>query len=383
MPRARPNDEQYLRRALQLAVRGQGRVEPNPLVGCVLVRAGRVLGVGWHRRFGGPHAEVEALAACGHRARDATAYVTLEPCCHTGKTPPCTDALLAAGIARVVAPLSDPDPRVAGQGFAALRAAGVQVDVGLLAEEATRLNAPFFKRIRTGRPWVILKWAQSLDGKIATACGDARWITDEACRGHAHRTRARVDALVVGIGTVRADDPLLTARGTRLRRIATRVVLDGGLHTPLASQLVRTARNVPTLVFCDPAAPRRREQALRAAGVDVQRVRADRRAGRRGTPLTLSLPAVLDVLGARQMTTVMVEGGSQVLGSFVAAGLADECHVYIAPRLIGGDAAPGPLGGVGVARVADALNLQTAALRKLGTGWLCTGCCAAPIPTKR
>ena len=199
-------DEQHLRRALQLAARGQGYVEPNPMVGCVIASHGRVIGEGYHHRFGGPHAEVDALRRCTATPRGATVYVTLEPCCHYGKTPPCTEALIGAEVARVVAPLEDPNPAVAGGGFARLRKAGIRTDVGLLREEVARLNAPFFKLVQRHRPWVILKWAQSLDGKIATRMGESKWITDEVCRAHAHRTRGRVDAIVEGIGSVLRDD---------------------------------------------------------------------------------------------------------------------------------------------------------------------------------
>ena len=202
---------------MALAVRGQGAVEPNPMVGCVLVRGGRVVGEGWHKRFGGPHAEVEALRAAGRAARGATAYVSLEPCCHFGKTPPCTDALIAAGVSRVVAAMRDPFPKVRGRGRRLLEAAGIKVGMGLCEAEAMRLNAPYLKRQRTGRPWVILKWAQSVDGRIATRTGDSKWISSEDSRAQAHDLRGRVDAVIVGVGTVRADDPLLTCRHGRPR----------------------------------------------------------------------------------------------------------------------------------------------------------------------
>jgi diaminohydroxyphosphoribosylaminopyrimidine deaminase/5-amino-6-(5-phosphoribosylamino)uracil reductase len=357
-------DELHLRRALRLAVRGQGRVEPNPMVGCVIVRGGHVLAEGYHRRFGGPHAEVEALRRCRQSPRGATVYVTLEPCCYYGKTPPCTDALLAAGVGRVVAPLEDPNPAVAGKGFAALRKAGIRVDVGLLADEAAGLNAPFFKLVGEHRPWVILKWAQSLDGKIATRTGDAKWISDETCRAHAHRTRGRLDAILVGIGTVLNDDPLLTCRVGRPKRVATRIMLDSALRTPPGSQLVRTAGKVPTWVFHARSAPRRRAAALERAGCRLYAVPGTRRG--------LSLPAVLDVLGKQRMTNVLVEGGGKLLGSFFDQGLADEYHVYIAPMLIGGARAPGPLDGEGVPDIAAALTLSPA-LTRLGSGYFVRG----------
>lgn len=371
-----PDEDLYLRRALQLARRGQGYVEPNPMVGCVIAKRGRIIGEGYHRCFGGPHAEVDALQRCAESPRGATAYVSLEPCCHHGKTPPCTDALIVAGVARVVAPLTDPNPHVAGGGFAALRRAGIRVDVGLRAAEAAEVNAPFIKLVREHRPWVILKWAQSLDGKIATRTGDSAWITDEACRTHAHRTRGRVDAILVGIGTVLTDDPVLTCRAGRPRRIATRIVLDTLLRTPLRAQLVRTARKIPTWIFHSVAAPARRARALARTGCVLHPVRH--------THTGLSLPAVLDVLGQHQLTNILVEGGGRTLGQFFDAHLADELHVYIAPLLIGGAAATGALHANGAATVADALRLPAEGhVRRLGSGCflgarIATGASAAP-----
>jgi diaminohydroxyphosphoribosylaminopyrimidine deaminase/5-amino-6-(5-phosphoribosylamino)uracil reductase len=368
-----------MRRALQLAAHGQGRVEPNPLVGCVVVRGGEVIGEGYHHRFGGPHAEIEALrdsAARSGVARRATLYVTLEPCCHHGKTPPCTDALIAAGVGRVVVAMRDPNPLVSGRGLRLLKKAGIATEVGLLEREAAELNAPFIKLLRRKRPWVILKWAQSLDGKIATRTGDARWISDEQMRAHAHRVRGRLDAIIVGRRTVEHDDPLLTCRtgdmgragragrAGRPRRIATRIILDAGLHTPQTAQLVCTARQTPTWIFCGPRAAKPRIRKLQSAGCEVHQVPPD------PSGAGVSLTAVLDVLGAHAMTNVLVEGGGQVLGSFFDQKLADELHVYIAPLLIGGAAAPSPLAAKGPARIAETLRLHPRpALKPLGEGW--------------
>jgi len=366
-----------MRRALRLAARGRGRVEPNPMVGCVLVRGGRVLSEGWHRRFGGPHAEVDALrrlAKSGASARGATAYVTLEPCHYHGKTPPCVVALLAAGVKRVVAAMCDPNPRVLGGGFAVLRAAGVEVEEGVLREAAARLNAPFAKWITRGRPWVIAKWAQSLDGRIATRTRDSRWISDEAARAHAHAVRGRMDAIVVGVGTVLRDDPLLTCRDAPLRRVATRVVLDAQLRTPPRAKLVRTAREIPTMIFCAADAAAERAGLLERAGCEIVTVRVDRRGG-------VSLDAVLERLGAAQMTNVLIEGGGTVLGRVFDERIADEVHAYIAPRLIGGLEALSSLEGIGAARVADSLELAEARMRKLGSGWLLEGRFADPAAT--
>ncbi len=352
-----------MRRALKLAARGQGRVEPNPMVGCVIVMDGRIIGEGYHRRFGGPHAEVAALRNCSGSARGATVYVTLEPCCHTGKTPPCTDALIDAGVQRVVAAIEDPNTLVAGKGLARLRAAGMVVERGLLADDARRLNSPFLKLIGARRPWVILKWAQSIDGKIATRSGDSKWITDEAARAHVHKVRARADAIVVGVNTVLTDDPLLTCRVVRPRRIARRLVLDSRLRTPLKARLVRTARDMPTWLFCARGASTAKRKRLEAAGCRVVEIPQTRRG--------LSLPALLDVLGKHSLTNVIVEGGGKLLGRFHDQRLADEAHIYIAPRLIGGTNAVGALHAVGSARVAGSeLGDPCARLRPLGNGWL-------------
>ncbi len=339
----------YMARAFELARRGEGFVEPNPMVGCVLVRDKVVIGEGWHRRFGGAHAEVEALAVAGPRARGATAYVTLEPCCHFGKTPPCTQALIAAGVRRVVSPLSDPFAEVAGKGFAELTAAGVEVEVGLMELEAVRLNFPYCKRIVTGRPWVIAKWAMTLDGKIATRTGDSRWISGEASRAIVHQLRGRMDGIIVGRGTVVADDPLLTARPAG-PRVATRIVLDSRASLASDSQLVRTAGDAPVMVVIGAEASAAEKARLEAAGCEVFV------AG--GSDSNARLVSLLDELGRRQLANVLVEGGAEVLGSFFDAARIDEVHVFIAPKLCGGAAAPGPIAGAGVARIAESFMLE-------------------------
>lgn len=362
MTAPRADDTAFMRRALQLAARGRGRVEPNPMVGCVIVHRGRIIAEGYHHRFGGPHAEIEALRHCRHSPQGATAYVSLEPCCYHGKTPPCTAALVAAGVKRVVAAVRDPNPRVAGRGVRILRAAGIDVELGVLGSEAAALNAPFTKLVRQGRPWVILKWAQSVDGKIATRTGDSKWITDHTMRAHAHRVRGRVDAVLVGVGTARTDDPLLTCRVGRPRRVATRVVLDSQLRISPQAKLVQTARHVPTWIFCRHSA--RGAARLEAAGCRVHRVAADARG--------VSLTAVLNLLGRHQMTNLLVEGGGTILGSFFDQQLGDELHMYVAPRLIGGKKATGALDGRGVNAVSDAAAAlpPEARLRRLGSGWL-------------
>lgn len=334
----------FMMEALFLARRGLGRVEPNPMVGCVLVKAGRIVGRGFHHRYGAAHAEVHALRDAGRRAKGSTAYVNLEPCCHFGKTPPCTDALIAAGVRRVVVAIRDVNPQVAGNGLRILRAAGLRCDVGLLRDEAEALNAPFIKYFTERRPYVILKWAQSLDGKIATRSGDSRWISSAASRQEVHRLRARMDAIIVGVQTVIQDDPQLTARGVPILRVATRVVLDSQLRTPPTCRLVSGARRVPTLIVTSNKSIRR-AGALRKAGCEV--IRLPR------TQSGLSLSALLDELHQRRMTNVLVEGGGRVLGSFVDEELADEARVFVAPRLIGGETAPGPLRTLGPETMRD------------------------------
>lgn len=351
-------DARWMRRALSLAARGQGRVEPNPMVGCVLVRAGRVVGEGHHRRFGGPHAEVHALRQAGAKARGATAYVTLEPCAHFGKTPPCADALVEAGVARVIAAQTDPFPEVAGRGFRKLRRAGIQVDTGLLAVEARELNAPFLTRVLLRRPYVILKWAQSADGKIATPSGDSKWISGAESRQLVHRLRARLDAVMVGSGTVLADDPQLTARDVPVRRVARRVVFDSRLVTPLSARLVATARQWPTLILTTPAANARKRLQLEQAGVQV--VTCRQRNSR------VDVADALRRLSAMAMTSVLVEGGGQLLGSFRDAGLLDEAWVFTAPVVLGGSDAASACAGDGAVSVAQGLHALSVRHRVVG-----------------
>jgi diaminohydroxyphosphoribosylaminopyrimidine deaminase/5-amino-6-(5-phosphoribosylamino)uracil reductase len=340
------HDEMWMRRALTLAERGRGYVEPNPLVGAVLVRDGHLVGEGWHQRFGEAHAEVHALAAAGMHARGATLYVTLEPCCHHGKTPPCTTAIIEAGTARVVAAMADPFPRVSGQGAALLRAAGMVVELGLCETDARHLNAPYLKLLGTGRPYVHAKWAMTLDGKIATRSGDSKWISGEGSRRKVHELRGRMDAIVVGIGTALADDPLLTARPPG-PRTATRVVLDSRARLPLTAQLSTTARQAPTLVVVGKNADSARRQGLEAAGCKVLQLPDE----------CVSVAALLDELGRCRCTNLLVEGGAEVLGSFLDARAIDEAHVFVASKLVGG-AGKSPFAGCGIERVADALQFS-------------------------
>jgi len=352
------SDERFMRRALALAARGEGRVEPNPMVGCVVVRGGRVVAEGYHRRFGGPHAEIAALRRAGDAARGATAYVTLEPCAHSGKTPPCADALIDAGVHCVIAAVTDPCCMVNGRGFRRLRNAGVEVRCGLLADDARRLMAPYLHRIDTGRPWVIAKWAQSLDGKIATHTAQSQWITSPASRTRVHRLRGRVDAILTGVNTVLADDCELTARQIRPRRVARRVVLDADLRTPTTARVVQTAREVPTTVFTTRRAAGRTAGRYERLGVEIVAVP--------GPGGRLDLPTVLRELGSRGVTNVLVEAGGTLLGSFFDQQLINEAVVFVAPILIGGLGAPGPLGGQGISTLEQAPRPQLVETRRCG-----------------
>jgi diaminohydroxyphosphoribosylaminopyrimidine deaminase/5-amino-6-(5-phosphoribosylamino)uracil reductase len=352
-----PDDDAVMRRALALAARGIGHVEPNPPVGAVIVDDRlRLVGAGWHQRFGGPHAEVEALAQAGPAARGASLFVTLEPCCHFGKTPACTRAIIAAGVRRVVFAASDPAAHNAGRGAAELRAAGIEVEQGLLAAESRRLIAPFLMRVTRGRPWVHAKWAMTLDGKIASRTGHSRWISNARSRAIVHALRGRMDAIIVGAGTVRADDPLLTARPPG-PRTAVRIVLDSMASLPPGSQLVRTVDQAPVLVACGASASEENVSGLEAAGVEVIRLTRDPSPDSHsaGRP---SAGALLTELGRRGMTNVLVEGGGTLLGALFDQLLIDELHVFIAPRLVGGAAAPSPMAGLGLADIPEEIQLE-------------------------
>jgi diaminohydroxyphosphoribosylaminopyrimidine deaminase/5-amino-6-(5-phosphoribosylamino)uracil reductase len=354
------DDNRFMDRALALAARGIGYVEPNPAVGCVIVRDGRIIGEGFHERFGGPHAEVNALAAAGDGAKGATAYVTLEPCCHHGKTPPCTQALVAAGVRRVVAAVSDPFPQVSGRGIGELEAAGITCDIGVRAAETNWLLAPYRKLITTGRPWVIAKWAMTLDGKLATRTGDSKWISSEASRGAVHQLRGRVDAIIVGSGTAHADDPLLTARTAdpaEVKRVATRIVIDSSASLSTASRLMRTCADIPVLVAVSNDAPASATTALKDAGAEVFSCA--------GTTHAQRMDALLQELGNRRMTNVLVEGGGKLLGTLFDARAVDEVHVFIAPKLTGGAEATTPVAGLGIEHMASALRLADIAIEEL------------------
>jgi diaminohydroxyphosphoribosylaminopyrimidine deaminase / 5-amino-6-(5-phosphoribosylamino)uracil reductase len=328
------SDIDHMRAALALARRNLGVTWPNPSVGCVLVKDGAVVGRGWTQTSGRPHAETEALARAGSAAAGATAYVTLEPCSHHGKTPPCTQALVGAKIARAVVAVEDPDPRVAGTGFAALKRAGIALDVGLLSEEAAEINAGFFQRVREGRPLVTLKAATTLDGRIATHRGQSQWITGEIARHRAHALRAQYDAVLVGVGTALSDDPELTCRLPGLAsRSPVRVVLDPRLRLPLTSRLVRSARKVPTWVVAYPDGDEERRDAFLECGIEL--INAVALSGDRP-----DMHGVMRALGERGLTRVLVEGGGRITGALLAEGLIDRAVWFRAAQLIGGDGVP-------------------------------------------
>ena len=349
--------ERSMAQALRLAKTALGATSPNPMVGALVVRDGRIIGRGYHRRAGAPHAEVEALRQAGYRARGALLYTTLEPCNHHGRTPPCCDAILAAGIAEVVAATADPNPITNGRGFRRLRAAGVRVVTGVLAGEARALNAPFFKAMETGLPYVIAKAGQSLDGKIATAAGDSRWITSKPARARGHWWRSHADAIVVGVNTVLEDDPRLTARnGLRRADRPVRVIVDSRLRTPLNA---RCAMGPPATVIATVTRPRSRAETWVGRGVEVL---AFPPAAHGRVPLRRLFRA----LAARGLHTVLIEGGGELIAGALAERLVDRVVFFIAPKLLGGTAAPGSVGGAGIARLAEAVRLADWRTERIG-----------------
>lgn len=354
-----PAAADFMREAIALARLGRGRVEPNPQVGCVIVREGRIVGRGYHADFGGPHAEVAALADAGEAARGADAFVTLEPCTTTGKTPPCSAALIAAGIASVSYAQVDPNPAHAGAADARLRAAGIEVRRGLLADEAADLLVDFRRALGAARPWVVLKWAQTLDGRAATRSGDSKWITGAEARREVHAERARSRGILVGIGTALQDDPQLTVRDCS-GRSPHRFVLDSALRLSPRSALAQTDE-VPTTVFALESADAERRRALESRGVEVRTMSPGSEGG-------VDLEEMLESL--RPLGRLMVEGGPRVAGALVRAGLWDQALVFVAPRLLAAADARGALEGPSVAFMKDTLDLELAEPRRLGPDFL-------------
>ncbi len=355
------SDRRHLERALELAERGRGQVSPNPLVGAVIARGEETLGEGFHSRAGAPHAEVEAIRAAGDSdLAGATLYVSLEPCCHFGRTPPCTDAIREAGIGRVVVASDDPSEHASGRGLGILRDDGIEVVLadGDLAREARLLNQPFRKHARTGLPWVLFKSAMTLDGKVATRSGDSQWISGEKSRALAHRWRAECDAVVVGIGTALADDPQLTARVPGVARQPHRVVFASLARLPLTSQLVRGARETPVVVVVSRAAPRTATDALETHGVEIVVATGENEPAR--------VRSALGQLGAAGMTAILLEGGPHLAGNFLDAGEVDEIRLFLAPLVLGGRTARDPLEGEGVEQIADAVRALTLECTRVG-----------------
>jgi diaminohydroxyphosphoribosylaminopyrimidine deaminase/5-amino-6-(5-phosphoribosylamino)uracil reductase len=354
-------DRRHLARAIELAEQGRGRVSPNPLVGAVIAGGDGVDGEGFHRALGSPHAEVEAISAAGSRdLSGSTLYVSLEPCCHHGRTPPCTEAIRQAGIKRVVVASEDPSEHASGRGLGILRDDGVEVVVagGDLAERARLLNQSFRKHARTGRPWVLFKSAMTLDGKVATSSGDSKWISGESSRTRAHHWRGECDAVAVGIGTALTDDPLLTARVEGVARQPRRVVFDSLGRLPLDAKLVRGARRTPLTVVVSRAAPRSATSALEAHGVEV--IVAP------GANEPARICSALDQLGASGIGSILLEGGPHLAGAFLDAGEIDEIRLFLAPALLGGRKARDPIEGEGVELIAEATRALTLDCDRVG-----------------
>ena len=359
------SDELHMREAVALARKGLFRVEPNPLVGALVVLDGDVVGRGYHARFGGPHAEVVALGEAGSRARGATMFVTLEPCGHRGKTPPCAEAVVAAGVSRVVFAASDPNPLTAGRGPAILRLAGIEVESGLLEEEARALNARYEAHLAVCAPWVLAKWAMSLDGKIADAAGGSGPISGTESHRLVHEIRGAVDAVAVGVGTVLADDPDLRARWGNPTRTAVRLVFDSRLRTPLTSRLVRTAEETPVWIAGSRAAAPDRAREPTGAGCRI----LDSATGRGG----VDLPALMGILYTEGIRRVLLEGGGRAHGSAFGAGIVQQVAAFCAPFLLGGAGAPTPIDGAGLCRLEDPVRLDSVRVTQTGPDVLVEG----------
>ena len=356
----RQTDESYMKRALELAVRGSGHVNPNPLVGAVIVRDGEILGEGWHEVYGQLHAERNAIAhakAAGHNLEGSTIYVTLEPCCHYGKTPPCTEAIIEEGIARVVVGSDDPNPLVSGKGFRILREQGIAVVTHVLKEECDAVNEVFFHYIRAGRPFVAMKYAMTLDGKIACHTGDSRWVTGEEARAHVQTLRNHYKGIMAGIGTVLADDPMLNCRMEGGRN-PVRIICDSHLRIPLTSRLVQTAQEQPVIVACLPGADGEKLKLLEEKGVTVWEIPA--KEGK------IDLQRLMERLGENKIDGILLEGGGTLNESALQEGVVSKVYCYLAPKIFGGADAKTPVEGGGVALAADAWRLKRTRMRQLG-----------------
>ncbi|MGV8073420.1 MAG: bifunctional diaminohydroxyphosphoribosylaminopyrimidine deaminase/5-amino-6-(5-phosphoribosylamino)uracil reductase RibD [Syntrophobacteraceae bacterium] len=353
-------DRRYMKEALRLAVKGRGRTSPNPMVGAVVVQGDTIVGKGYHEYVGGPHGEVNALRDASEKTADATLYVTLEPCNHQGRTPPCTFAILDSGVSRVVIGMSDPNPHVKGKGADYLRKHGISVDEGILEKESRIINQAYIKYVTTGIPFVTLKTAATLDGRIATRTGDARWISNERSRAFVHRMRAASDGILVGINTVLEDDPMLTARIPKSRAIRQpiRIVLDSRLKIPPESRLVRSARDVPLWVACSEKASRNKEAELKEAGIHVLRLpqKGDR----------IDLHSLLSELGKRGLTSLLVEGGARVMGAFLESRLADEVLFFYAPKILGDPGGVPMVSGGPRDLISESMSVYNVTIKRFG-----------------
>lgn len=349
-------DEQYMEQALAIAQYATGRTSPNPMVGAVIVRDGRVVGQGWHLQAGTPHAEINALKQAGELALGATMYVTLEPCSHHGRTGPCTEAVIAAGIKKVIVAMTDPNSLVAGTGISQLRAAGIEVVEGVLAEKSAKMNEVFIKWISTKMPFVVLKSAMSLDGKIAAHTGHSQWITGSKAREYVHQLRDSYDAILVGIGTVLADNPSLTTRLETQGKNPLRIIVDSKARIPLDAQVVTDG--LPTVVVVTPEAAQDKLDALRACGIEVLTIKA--------TETGVNLQQLFKILGERQITSILIEGGASINASVLEENLVDKIQWFIAPKIIGGKSAPGPVGGIGVTDVNNAKIFEDISMGSIG-----------------
>lgn len=356
-------DAFYMRLALELARQGEGYTAPNPMVGAVIVKDDRIIGQGYHKKYGELHAERHALANCAESPKGATIYVTLEPCCHYGKQPPCVEAIVAAGISRVVVGAPDPNPLVAGKGIAFLRQNGIIVEENVFTEECLKINTVFFHFIKTGTPYVVMKYAMTLDGKIATATGESQWITGEEARKYVHRQRHKYSAIMVGVGTVLADDPLLTCRLAEGKN-PIRIVCDSQLRTPLAAQVIKTAKEVPTiLATC--CMDREKQQSYLAQGCRVIT-----------TPVLeghVDLPFLMKQLGREGIDSIFLEGGATLSWSALKSGIVQKVQAYIAPKLVGGAQAKSPIGGIGFSALSESVSLENCTVTPLGLDFCVEG----------
>lgn len=354
-------DEKYMRRAIKLAKQGEGKVSPNPLVGCVIVKDDKIIGEGYHEKYGDLHAERNAIKNCKCSLKGATLYVNLEPCCHKGKTPPCVDAIIENKIAKVVVGTTDPNPLVAGKGIAKLKDAGIEVVVGVLEDKCKKLNEVFFHYILTKKPYVVLKYAMTLDGKIATYTGDSKWITNEKSRKHVHKLRNRYSAIMVGVNTVIADDPMLNCRINGGAN-PVRVICDSNLRIPLESKIVQSAKDIRTIVVATRSEASKVELLLKS-NVEVLIT----------TGKTVNLEEVIKYLGESSIDSVLVEGGGTLQSSFIRENLVDKVYAYIAPKVVGGERPYSPMAGKGIEKMRDALRLNDYKMKQIDGDILIVG----------